>query len=157
IDFKNSNLHVVNYSIPVHQKMTLEELRPHLFSLPDSPDWIPYRTSYYRRDWGFCLSHRQLMELPEGEYEVSISATLEDGHLTYAELYLPGDTTDEILVSTHVCHPSLANDNLSSVAVASFLAKYLLPQPRRYSYRFLFIPGTIGAITWLSINEARVS
>ena len=157
IDFQKSNLHVVNYSVPVHEKMSLGELRPHLFSLPDHPGWIPYRTSYYKRSWGFCLSHRQLMELPEDEYQVSIDATLKDGHLSYAEAYLPGDTTDEILVSSHACHPSLANDNLSGVAIACFLARHISRFPHRYSYRFLFIPGTIGAITWLSRNEAEIS
>jgi aminopeptidase-like protein len=157
IDFQKSNLHVVNYSVPIHKKMSLVELRPHLFSLPDHPDWIPYRTSYYKRSWGFCLSHRQLLELPEDEYEVSIEATLKDGHLTYAEAYLPGDTTDEILVSSHACHPSLANDNLSGVAIACFLARHLSRLRHRYSYRFLFIPGTIGAITWLSRNEPGIS
>jgi aminopeptidase-like protein len=157
IDFQKSNLHVVNYSVPVHEKMSLVELRPHLFSLPDHPDWIPYRTSYYKRSWGFCLSHRQLLELPEDEYEVSIEASLKDGHLTYAEAYLPGDTMDEILISSHACHPSLANDNLSGVAIACFLARHLSRLPHRYSYRFLFIPGTIGAITWLSRNESEVS
>jgi aminopeptidase-like protein len=157
IDFKKSNLHVLNYSVPIHKKMSLEELKPHLFTLPDHPDWIPYRTSYYKENWGFCLSHRQFLELPEDEYEVSIEASLKDGHLTYGELVLLGHTTDEILVSCHVCHPSLANDNLSGAAVACFLASHLSQLPRRFSYRFLFIPGTIGAITWLCQNESRVS
>jgi aminopeptidase-like protein len=157
IDFQKSNLHVVNYSEPVHAKMSLAALKPHLFSLPDRPDWIPYRTSYYKRSWGFCLSHNQLEKLPEDEYEVSIESSLEDGHLTYGEFYLPGETADEVLVSTHACHPSLANDNLSGLAVASFLARHLSQVPRRFSYRFLFVPGTIGAITWLSQNESSVS
>ena len=157
IDFQESNLHVVNYSVPVHKKMSLGELRPHLFTLPDHPDWIPYRTSYYKRTWGFCLSHKQLLDLPEDEYEVCIDASLENGHLTYGEVYLPGDITDEILISSHACHPSLANDNLSGVAVACFLARHLSHFPHRYSYRFLFIPGTIGAITWLARNEESLS
>ena len=157
IDFQRSNLHIVNYSAPIQKKMSLEELKPHLFTLPSHPDWIPYRTSYYQENWGFCLSHRQLLELPEDEYEVSIEASLKDGHLTYGELLLPGRTTEEILVSCHVCHPSLANDNLSGVAVASFLASHLSRLAGRFSYRFLFVPGTIGAITWLSRNESRVS
>ena len=156
IDFRKSNLHVLNYSVPIHKRMSLAELIPHLFTLPDRPDWIPYRTSYYKDDWGFCLTYNQLLELTEGEYEVSIDASLKDGHLTYGELLLPGQTTDEILVSCHVCHPSLANDNLSGVAVACFLADYLSKLSRRYSHRFVFIPGTIGAITWLSLNESRV-
>lgn len=157
IDFQKSNLHVMNYSVPIHKKMSLDELKPHLFTLPDHPDWIPYRTSYYKENWGFCLSHQQFQELPEDEYEVSIDTSLKDGHLTYGELVLPGRTTDEILVSCHLCHPSLANDNLSGVAVACSLASRLSRLPRRFSYRFLFIPGTIGAITWLCINESRVS
>ena len=157
IDFAKSNLHVLSYSIPIHKRMSFEELRSHLFTLPDRPDWIPYRTSYYKENWGFCLSHKRLLELPEDEYEVCIETSLKDGHLTYGELLLPGQVTDEILVSCHVCHPSLANDNLSGVAVACFLARYLSKLPRRFSYRFLFIPGTIGAITWLYKNESIVS
>jgi aminopeptidase-like protein len=157
IDFQESNLHVVNYSEPIHTKMTLAELRPHLFSIPDRPDWIPYRTSYYKRTWGFCLSDRQLAELTEGEYEVSIDSSLENGHLTYGELFLPGESADEVLISTHACHPSLANDNLSGLAVASFLARHLSRVPHRLSYRFLFVPGTIGAITWLARNESSVA
>jgi len=154
IDFQKSNLHVVSYSTPIHKKMRLEELRAHLFTLPDHSDWIPYRTSYYKRDWGFCLTHNQLRDLGEDEYEVCIQSSLENGHLTYGEFYLRGEITDEILISTHICHPSLANDNLSGVAVASSLARHLSRLPRRYSYRFLFVPGTIGAIAWLSINQS---
>jgi aminopeptidase-like protein len=155
IDFRRSNLHVLNYSVPVRGRFTLAELRPHLHTLPDHPDWIPYRTAYYQETWGFCLTDRQLAALPEGEYEVWIDASLEPGHLTYGEYYLPGQTAEEILVSCHVCHPSLANDNLSGIAVATFLARELAQCDRRYSYRFLFIPGTIGSITWLARNEAR--
>lgn len=153
VDFKKCNLHVMNYSIPVHTKMSLEELRPRLFSIPDKPDWIPYRTSYYREDWGFCLSHNQLLALKDGEYEVCIDSTLQDGSLTFGECYLLGRTTDEVLISCHVCHPSLANDNLSGLTVATHLAQYLAGRDLRYSYRFLFIPGTIGAITWLARNQ----
>jgi aminopeptidase-like protein len=157
IDFRQHNLHVVNYSVPVQRKISLAELRPHLHSLPDQPDLIPYRTSYYKETWGFCLPHRQLQEMQEDEYEVCIDSTLEDGHLTYGECYLKGASADEVLISCHSCHPSLCNDNLSGVAVATFLAKHLAQVPLRYSYRFLFIPGTIGSITWLSQNENRVS
>jgi aminopeptidase-like protein len=153
VDFQKQNLHVLNYSIPVRAKLTLSELRPHLFSIPEHPDWIPYRTSYYKEEWGFCLSHNQLSALQEGEYEVCIDSTLENGSLTYGECYLSGQTTDEILISCHVCHPSLANDNLSGITVATYLAKLLSECDRRYSYRFLFIPGTIGAITWLAQNQ----
>jgi aminopeptidase-like protein len=157
IDFQKSNLHVLNYSVPVHERMSLKELKSHLVTLPDYPEWIPYRTSYYKENWGFCLSHKQFLELSEDEYEVEIDSSLKDGHLTYGELLLPGETADEILISCHVCHPSLANDNLSGVAVACFLAHHISNQPRRLSYRFLFIPGTIGAITWLCLNESKVS
>jgi aminopeptidase-like protein len=153
VDFRKSNLHVVNYSIPVRQRISLEQLKPHLFTLPDRPDWIPYRTSYYQETWGFCMPHQQFLELQDDDYEICIDSSLENGSLSYGELYLPGETTDEILFSCHVCHPSLCNDNLSGIAVATFLAKHLGSLPRRYSYRFLFIPGTIGAITWLSLHE----
>ncbi|MBD2078558.1 DUF4910 domain-containing protein [Leptolyngbya sp. FACHB-17] len=156
IDFQQCNLHVVNYSIPVHQTMSLEELKPHLFSLPDRPDWIPYRTSYYKDTWGFCLTHKQLLELPEDQYEVFIDSTLEAGNLTYGEYYLPGEIEDEVLISCHACHPSLANDNLSGIAIAVHLAKSLSEIRHRYSYRFIFIPATIGSITWLSQNEDQV-
>jgi len=153
IDFKKCNLHVLNYSTPVHEKLSLSELRPHLFTIPEKPDWIPYRTSYYREDWGFCISHNQLQALDEGPYEVCIDSSLTDGYLSYGECYLPGNTQDEVLISCHVCHPSLANDNLSGIAVATFLAKSLASVPRRYSYRFVFVPGTIGAIAWLARNR----
>lgn len=153
VDFRSSNLHVVNYSRPVHAHLSLSELRPHLFTIPEHPDWIPYRTSYYKEDWGFCLSHNQLSSLAEDEYEVYIDSTLEDGSLSYGEFYLPGRTTDEVLISCHACHPSLANDNLSGLSVATFLAQHLMGRELRYSYRFLFIPGTIGAITWLARNR----
>ena len=155
LDFQKCNLHVMNYSVPVHASMSLEELRPHLYSIPEKPDWIPYRTSYYKEDWGFCLSHNQLLALKDGQYEVCIDSTLRDGSLTLGECYLPGRTTDEVLISCHVCHPSLANDNLSGLAVATHLAQLLAGRELRYSYRFLFIPGTIGAITWLAQNQAN--
>ena len=156
VDFQDSNLHVLSYSVPIHAKMPLEELRRHLFTLPDKPDLIPYRTSYYKEAWGFCLSHNQFRELPAGEYEVLIDSSLEDGSLTYGELFLEGESEREVLLSTHVCHPSLCNDNLSGIAVMTWLARELQGRPkRRYSYRFLFIPGTIGSITWLARNEER--
>jgi aminopeptidase-like protein len=157
IDFRRHNLHVVNYSVPVHRKMSLAELRPHLHTLADQPEWIPYRTSYYKENWGFCLSHKQLQTMREAEYEVFIDSSLENGSLTFGECYLTGENRAEVLVSCHACHPALCNDNLSSVAVATFIAKYLGLAKLRYSYRFLFIPGTIGAITWLSQNEQHVN
>ena len=154
VDFGKCNLHVMNYSVPVHARMSLDELRPHLFSISQKPDWIPYRTSYYKEDWGFCVSHNQLLALKDGEYEVCIDSTLRDGSLTLGECYLPGRTADEVLISCHGCHPSLANDNLSGLTVATHLAQLLTGRELRYSYRFLFIPGTIGAITWLARNQA---
>jgi len=157
IDFGESNLHVVNYSIPIQTKVSLAELKEHLFTLPDHPDWIPYRTSYYKENWGFCLSYKQFLELKDEKYEVCIEASLEEGHLTYGEYYLKGKSSDEVLISCHICHPSLCNDNLSGAALATFLAKHLSPLSLRYSYRFLFIPGTIGSITWLCLNESQVS
>lgn len=157
VDFQKSNLHVVNYSVSVKQVMPLEQLKAHLFTLPDYPERIPYRTSYYKESWGFCLSHEQLLTMQDAEYEVCIDSTLEPGYLTYGEYYLPGESQDEILISCHTCHPSLCNDNLSGIALATFLAKHLSQvAPRKYSYRFLFIPGTIGSITWLALNENHV-
>jgi aminopeptidase-like protein len=157
IDFQASNLHLVSYSVPVRATVPLAELSEHLFTLPDQPDWVPYRTSYYAERWGFCASQRLVDSLPEGDYEVCVDTTLTDGHLTYGERLVEGQSPDEVLVSCHVCHPSLANDNLSGIAVASRLARLLAEGPRpRYSYRFLFIPGTIGSITWLARNEDRL-
>jgi len=155
VDFRESSLHVLNYSTPIQRTMPLSELRPHLFTLPDHPDWVPYRTSYYKEDWGFCLSHNQLSALPDADYEVFIDSTLADGSLTYGEFVIPGKSTDEVLISCHSCHPSLANDNLSGITVATALAKIVSESAahNRYSYRFLFIPGTIGAITWLARNR----
>jgi aminopeptidase-like protein len=157
VDFGRSNLHVVNYSIPVKARVSLSELKEHLFTLPDHPGWIPYRTSYYKETWGFCLSHTQLQQLQEGTYEVCIDSTLENGHMTYGDVFVAGKRADEILISCHICHPSLCNDNLSGVAVAAFLARTLQEMDLNYSYRFLFIPGTIGSIAWLCLNEEQVS
>lgn len=157
VDFRKSNLHVVSYSQPVNKRMGLADLKLHLHSLPDRPDWIPYRTSYYKESWGFCLSHRQLLGLTDKEYDVCIDASLTPGNLTYGEYFLPGAVEDEVLFSTHVCHPSLCNDNLSGIAVATFLMEWLRSQPRQYSYRFLFIPGTIGSLAWLSQNKTQAS
>ena len=154
VDFQRSNLHVLNYSVSVDRKMSLTELRPHLFSLPEAPEWIPYRTSYYQENWGFCLAHNQLEKLEEGEYQVYIDSTLQPGHLTYGEFRIQGKTDDEVLISCHCCHPSLCNDNLSGMATAVRLACLLQKAPLHYSYRFLWIPGTIGSITWLALNES---
>ncbi|MFZ9938337.1 MAG: DUF4910 domain-containing protein [Luteolibacter sp.] len=153
VDFAEHNLHVVGYSTAMSGKMPLSELKAHLFSLPDQPDLIPYRTSYYRKTWGFCLTHLVLERLEDGEYEVFIDVEHRKGSLTYGELAIPGDTDEEVLVSCHTCHPSLANDNLAGIAVAVELAKHLAAAPRRLSFRFLFIPGTIGSITWLALNQ----
>jgi len=156
IDFKKTNLHVLNYSTPINKKMNLEELKQHLFSIPEHPDWIPYLTSYYKENWGFCLTHKQYENLKEDTYEVVIDSTIEDGKLTYGELFIKGDTDKEILFSTYVCHPSLCNDNLSGAVLLTFLAQMLMHMDLKYSYRFLFIPETIGAITWLSLNEDKI-
>lgn len=158
VDFAASSLHVLGYSVPVSATMPLAELRGHLHTLPDHPSWVPYRTSYYTPDWGFCLAQEILDALPDGDYEVRIDSTLADGHLTYAEHVVPGQVADEVIVSCHVCHPSLANDNLAGIAVATFLARALAEQEQSpyYTYRFIFAPGTIGAITWLARNAERV-
>jgi len=155
LDADRMNLHVLNYSAPFRGKVRLDELEKHLFSLPEQPSYIPYRTSYYKEDWGFCLSHDQRARLRPGEYEVLIDTSLTDGSLTYGELVLPGALTDEVLVSAHCCHPSLANDNLSGMVLAATLARLLGGVARRYTYRFLFVPGTIGSIAWLALNEEK--
>ena len=156
VDFAANNLHIVQYSRPIEAMIPLGELRPHLHTLPDQPDWIPYRTSYYTENWGFCLTHRQLSSLADGPYRVVIDSDLGPGHLSYGELLIPGETDDTVLFSCHICHPSLANDNLSGIAVATMLACHLQTLRRRHSYRFLFIPGTIGSLTWLARNEDKV-
>ncbi|MGH9381820.1 MAG: DUF4910 domain-containing protein [Thermoanaerobaculia bacterium] len=157
VDFADHTLHVLNYSVPVRRRLARAELEEHLFSLPEHPDWIPYRTSYYNETWGFCLPHRLRTELPDGEYEVCIDADLEPGSLTYGEAVLPGESAEEVLLSCHCCHPSLANDNLSGLVVMTELARHLAAlESRRYTYRFLFIPGTIGSITWLALNAEAV-
>lgn len=157
IDFRRHSLHVLNYSIPVRTLMSRAELEPHLFSLPEEPDLIPYRTSYYADRWGFCLAHRDRVALPEDRYEVVIDSELKDGALTWGEHLHRGECEDEVLLSAHVCHPSLANDNCSGLALLTLLARALARTKTRLSYRFLFAPGTIGAIAWLARNEARAS
>ncbi|MEY2539359.1 MAG: hypothetical protein QOG67_3099 [Verrucomicrobiota bacterium] len=158
VDFQKLNLHVMSYSMPVHGRMRLADLREHLFTVPGHPDWVPYRTSYYNKAWGFCLSENQLKQFQDSEeYDVCIDSSLTDGNLTYGEYHIPGEQREEVLISCHVCHPSLANDNLSGIALAAALAEYLRTSQRRYSYRFLFIPGTIGSIAWLARNENVVS
>jgi aminopeptidase-like protein len=156
VDLKSSSLHVVGYSQPVDATMTLAELRPHLFSLPEHPDWIPYRTSYYSRNWGFCLADRVLKSLPDGRYRVVIRSRLAPGSLTLAEHVHAGATEEAVLIFAHDCHPSLANDNLSGLAVAVHLAAFLRSRPTRYTYRFVFAPATIGSIAWLAANDASL-
>ncbi len=156
IDLKNSNLHVVNYSTPLHQKLSFDELTPHLYFLPNRPEDIPYITSYYKKRWGFCLSQKDFKNLKEGEYEVFIDSDLNEGNLTFGEIFIKGESEKEILLSSYLCHPSQCNDSLSGVALLTFLTKYLLNQKNKFSYRILFIPETIGAITWLKLNEENL-
>ncbi|WFP75888.1 DUF4910 domain-containing protein [Mesorhizobium sp. WSM4906] len=156
VDFADSNLHVVSYSIPFKGTLTLDELRPYIHTLPEQPQLIPYRTAYYTPAWGFCMAHDRLAEMPDGLYRVEIDAELKDGSLTYGEYLHRGETEREFLLSAHICHPSLANDNCSGLALLATLARSLKARKTRYSYRFLFAPGTIGALAWLSRNEERV-
>ncbi len=152
IDFRRHSLHVLNYSAPVRARLSLADLRPHLYTLPDHPDWIPYRTSYWAERWGFCPTQCQLEALPEGVYEVVIDSELAPGALTYAECRVRGETEEEFLLFTHVCHPSLANDNVSGIAVTTFVARELLRTRPRLSYRIVFAPATLGSIAWLARN-----
>ena len=157
VDFRAHTLHLVGYSVPVRERMTLEQLRPHLFTLPEHPDWIPYRTSYYERTWGFCLSQRQLDAMDEGPYDVVVDADVGPGELSIGEVVLPGESTDEVLVHVHTCHPSLVNDNLSGIVVATELAAALAALPRRrLTYRFVLAPGIIGSLAWLTLHEGQL-
>ena len=156
VNFADHNLHIVNYSEPMSATLPFEALQGRLHVNPRDPDWIPYRTSYYKRNWGFCLRERTLQTLVPGDYRVEIQSSLEPGSLTYGELLLPGASTREVLVFTHACHPSLANDNVSGLAVTAALAQWLADRPRRYSWRFVFAPGTIGSLCWLRNNEANL-
>jgi aminopeptidase-like protein len=156
VDFADSNLHVLGYSVPIRARMPLEELREHLFTHETEPDWIPFRTSYYTERWAFCLSRRQLEALQPGEYDVCIDSTLEDGGITYAEAVIRGETEEEMLISTYSCHPSLANDNVSGIALLALLGRHLESTRPRYTYRLLWSPGSIGPISWLARNEERL-
>ncbi|MGH8509325.1 MAG: DUF4910 domain-containing protein [Gammaproteobacteria bacterium] len=157
VDFRNCNLHVVGYSTPIRKRVSRSELLNHLYTDRDHPDWIPYRHSYYSENWGFCVSEKQLATFTDDEYDVCIDSSLDDGNLSYGEIFLPGESQRDVLISTHACHPSLCNDNLSGIAVAAMLAKHLRTIRTRYSYRFLFVPSTIGPVVWLSRNQQLVS
>ena len=157
VDAARHNLHVVGYSTPIDTNMSREALEAHLFSLPEQPDLIPYRTSYFTPDWGFCLSHNDRAALPDGTYHVVIDSALSQGALSYGEFFIPGQLDQEILISTHICHPSLANDNVSGISVSAHLADSLRTAGSLlYGLRFIFVPSTIGAIAWLACNEAKI-
>ena len=152
LDLKDHYLHVLGYSIPINKKISLTELKENIYTLPEYPDWIPYRTSYYKENWGFCMKHNDFLKLKDGLYEVVIDSTLEDGYLAYGDLIIKGQTEKEILISSYCCHPQQCNDNISGTVLAMHLAKYLLNKDNYYTYRFIFIPETIGAIVYLSKN-----
>jgi aminopeptidase-like protein len=156
IDFRSHNLHIVNYSEPVSCMLPLDELAPYLHSSPEHPASIPYRTSYYRRNWGFCLAHRERERLAPGRYRVDIKSSLQPGAMTYGEVTVHGRSRDEVILFTHVCHPSLANDNAAGMSITAALAEWVASEPRRYTYRIVFAPGTIGSLCWLKANESRL-
>lgn len=156
VDIKDSNLHVVGYSVPIHKTLSLAELKQHLHTLPDRPDSIPYLNSYWKEYWGFCLAHNAMLALPDDTYEVCIDSSLDDGHLTYGEYLLPGESDDEVLLFSHTCHPSLCNDNCSGLAVTTLLARALRHRRLRYSYRFVWAGSGIGSLVWLSRNADAV-
>jgi aminopeptidase-like protein len=157
VDFKKNNLHLLQYSPPVSQRMSLSDLKGHLFTIPEKPQWIPFRTSFFQEKWGFCLTHDDFLKLEEGEYEVRIDSSLQPGTMTYGEYFVPGRLTDEVIIYSHVCHPSLANDNLSGIGLLTFLARHLMNCKPRLSYRFVLAPGNVGAIAWLALNEERTA
>ncbi len=157
VDFKESNLHILNYSIPINQKISLSELKKHIHTIPEKPNVIPYVTSYYSENWGFCMTHNNFLNLKEGEYEIVIDSKLEKGNLTYGEFFIPGKSEFEILLSCYVCHPSMCNDNLSGVVLLTEIAKYIKNIKNNYSIRFIFVPETIGAITWIKQNEENLT
>lgn len=153
VDFEDSNLHILGYSAPIDMELSLEELQEHLYTLPYQPELIPYTTSYYRERWGFCMTQKQKDKLKSGTYHAVIDSTLEDGSLTYGELMIPGETEEEIFLSTYICHPSMANNECSGPALMVHLANWIKAMPKRkYTYRIIFVPETIGAITYLSRN-----
>ena len=156
VNFADHNLHVVGYSKPIHKEVSRAELAEHVHTLPDQPELIPYRTGYFADDWGFCMPDNLWQTMQDEAYRIDIDSDLSPGSLTYGELFLPGELSDEVLITAHICHPSLANDNLSGIAVAVALAMRQARLPRRLGYRFLFIPATIGAITWLARNESEL-
>ena len=152
IDFKKNYLHVVGYSLPVNQSITLEELDEHLYSIPEQPAAVPYVTSYYKERWGFCISDRERKSLKKGTYKVCIDSELKDGSLTFGECIIPGREEKEVLLSTYICHPQMGNDNISGISITTQLALWLQSVPRRYTYRIVFIPETIGSLVYMSQN-----
>lgn len=156
VDLADHSLHIVNYSAPFQGRLSKDELACRVHTLPEHPDWIPHRTTYFRESWGFCMSQRQWDALPEGDYDVLVDSTLEPGALTLAECVIPGESDTEVLLSTHSCHPSMANDNLSGIVVLTALCQWLNKAPRRYTYRAVFAPATIGSLTWLWLRQHQV-
>ena len=156
VDFANNNLHIVGYSHPIDKWVTLDELQNVLFSLPERPEAIPYVTSYYKKFSGFCISENERKKLKDINYHIYINSSIEDGYLNYGEYLIPGKSNKEILISTYVCHPSLANNEISGPTVSTALARHLGSSENNFTYRFVFLPETIGSITYLSKNYKKL-
>ena len=155
-DFKKNNLHLVGYSAPINKKIRLSKLEKNLFSIPKLPKAIPYVTSYYKKNWGFCIAHNERRKLSDGIYNVKIDTSFKNGYLHYGQIFIKGRLKKEIIFSTYICHPSMANNEISGIVVAIYLSNFIKKKKRKFSYRIIFAPETIGAIAFISKNLEKL-